>query len=76
MAFTLMVRSMRLSLEAIDRQLEAAALILGASRLCVFLTISLPLMTSGIMRFGIRSCVRRVWPDNDLCFNVPETRHS
>ena len=33
MAFPLMVRSMRLSLEAVDRRLEAAARTLGASRL-------------------------------------------
>ena len=49
MAFPLMVRSMRLSLEAVDRRLEAAAMTLGASRPRVFLTITLPLMAPGIL---------------------------
>tara|TARA_E500000331_G_scaffold347024_1_gene386668 strand:- start:191 stop:889 length:699 start_codon:yes stop_codon:yes gene_type:complete len=49
MAFPLMVRAMRLSLENVDHRLEAAARTLGASRLRVFATITLPLMAPGIM---------------------------
>jgi molybdate transport system permease protein len=49
MAFPLMVRAMRLSLEAVDRRLEAAARTLGAGRIRVFLTITLPLMAPGIL---------------------------
>jgi molybdate transport system permease protein len=49
MAFPLMVRAMRLSLENVDRKLEAAAQTLGAGRLRVFLTVTLPLMTPGIV---------------------------
>lgn len=49
MAFPLMVRAIRLSLEAVDRKLEAAARTLGARRLDVFLTVTLPLMTPGIL---------------------------
>jgi len=49
MAFPLMVRAMRLSLENVDHRLEAAARTLGASRLRVFVTITLPLMAPGIM---------------------------
>ncbi len=49
MAFPLMVRAIRLSLEAVDRRLEAAARTLGARRLDVFMTITLPLMTPGIL---------------------------
>lgn len=49
MAFPLMVRAMRLSLEAVDRRLEAAARTLGAGRFRVFATITLPLMAPGIL---------------------------
>jgi len=49
MGFPLMVRAMRLSLEAIDRRLEAAASTLGASPLLVFLTVTLPLALPGVI---------------------------
>lgn len=49
MAFPLMVRAMRLSLENVDLRLEAAARTLGASRTRVLLTITMPLMMPGIL---------------------------
>ncbi len=49
MAFPLMVRAMRLSLESVDQRLEAAARTLGAGPIGVFLTITLPLMAPGIV---------------------------
>ncbi|MFQ5775972.1 MAG: molybdate ABC transporter permease subunit [Kiloniellaceae bacterium] len=49
MAFPLMVRAMRLSLESVDRRLEAAARTLGASPARVFATVTLPLMAPGIV---------------------------
>jgi len=49
MAFPLMVRAVRLSLDAVDQKIEAAARTLGATPLRVFLTITLPLMTPGIL---------------------------
>ncbi|MGR9318994.1 molybdate ABC transporter permease subunit [Rhizobium leguminosarum] len=49
MAFPLMVRSIRLSIEAVDRKLEEAAGTLGAGPLWVFLTITLPLTLPGII---------------------------
>lgn len=49
MAFPLMVRSIRLSIEAVDRKLEEAAGTLGASPLWVFLTVTLPLTLPGII---------------------------
>jgi molybdate transport system permease protein len=49
MGFPLLVRSIRLSIEAIDLKLEEAAGTLGASRFMVFLTITLPLMLPGIL---------------------------
>jgi molybdate transport system permease protein len=49
MGFPLMVRAIRLSVEAIDRRLEAAAATLGASPLWVFATVTLPLMLPGII---------------------------
>jgi molybdate transport system permease protein len=49
MGFPLMVRPIRLALEAIDRRLEDAAATLGADRIRVFLTITLPLALPGII---------------------------
>ena len=49
MSFPLMVRAMRLSLEAVDRGLEDAARTLGAGALDRFATITLPLMLPGIL---------------------------
>ncbi len=49
MGFPLMVRAIRLSIEAVDRRLEAAAGTLGASPLWVFATITLPLSLPGII---------------------------
>jgi molybdate transport system permease protein len=49
MAFPLLVRAIRLSIEAIDRRLEDAAATLGANRLWLFITITLPLALPGII---------------------------
>ncbi|MGE5337441.1 MAG: molybdate ABC transporter permease subunit [Gemmatimonadota bacterium] len=49
MAFPLMVRAIRLSLEAVDRGLELAARTLGASRFDAFVSVTLPLMMPGIL---------------------------
>ena len=49
MAFPLMVRAIRLSVEAVDPKLEQAAATLGASRPVIFLTITLPLILPGII---------------------------
>ena len=48
MGFPLLVRAIRLSIEAVDRRLEDAAATLGASPLWVFATVTLPLSASGI----------------------------
>ncbi|AKH42623.1 molybdate transport system permease protein [Altererythrobacter atlanticus] len=48
MALPLMVRAMRLSIEAVDRRLVEAARTLGASPWHSFLTISLPLSFPGV----------------------------
>ncbi|WP_370050753.1 molybdate ABC transporter permease subunit [Sinorhizobium fredii] len=49
MGFPLMVRSIRLSIEAVDRKLEDAAATLGANPAWVFLTVTLPLILPGIV---------------------------
>ena len=53
MAFPLMVRAIRLSIEAVDQRLEAAGATLGAPPVWVFLTITLPLMAPGIVAGAI-----------------------
>lgn len=49
MAFPLMVRAMRLSIEAVDRGLEDAAGTLGANPFWVFATVTLPLALPGVI---------------------------
>lgn len=49
MAFPLMVRAIRLAIEAVDPGLEDAAATLGAGRLRVYLTVHLPLIAPGII---------------------------
>jgi molybdate transport system permease protein len=49
MGFPLMVRSIRLSIEAVDRKLEEAAGTLGAGPVWVFLTVTLPLILPGVL---------------------------
>lgn len=49
MSFPIMVRAMRISLEAVDRGLEDAARTLGAGPLDRFFSITLPLMMPGVL---------------------------
>lgn len=49
MSFPLLVRSVRLSIEAVDKGLEEASRTLGAGRLRVFFTITLPLAVPGVI---------------------------
>ena len=49
MAFPLMVRTIRLSIEHVDQRLEQAAASLGAPAYAIFFTITLPLAMSGLV---------------------------
>jgi molybdate transport system permease protein len=60
MAFPLLVRAIRLSLEAVDRRLESAALTLGASRARVFFTVTLPLTAPGLLAGAILGFARSI----------------
>ncbi len=53
MAFPLMVRAIRLAVEAVDPKLEQAAGTLGANRLWTFLVVTLPLILPGIIAGSI-----------------------
>jgi molybdate transport system permease protein len=53
MAFPLMVRAIRLAIEAVDPKLEEAAGTLGASRPWVFATVTLPLILPGVIAGAI-----------------------
>jgi molybdate transport system permease protein len=58
MGFPLMVRAIRLSIEAVDRRLEDAAATLGAGPVRVFLVVTLPLSLPGIIAGMILSFAR------------------
>ena len=58
MGFPLMVRSMRLSIDAVDRRLEDTAGTLGANAFWVFATITLPLILPGVLAGMILSFAR------------------
>lgn len=58
MALPLMVRAIRLSIEAVDRRLEQAALTLGASRWRAFATITVPLALPGVVAGAVLGFAR------------------
>ena len=58
MAFPLMVRAIRLSMEAVDRRLEAAAGTLGAGPVRVFCTVTLPLALPGLLTGAVLAFAR------------------
>ncbi len=49
MAFPLLVRAIRLSIEAVDRRLEDASATLGAGRVATFVAVTVPLILPGII---------------------------
>jgi molybdate transport system permease protein len=53
MAFPLMVRAIRLAIEAVDPKLEQAAATLGANRMWTFIFVTLPLILPGIIAGAI-----------------------
>jgi molybdate transport system permease protein len=58
MGFPLLVRALQLSIDSIDRGLEAAAGTLGANPVWVFVTVTLPLILPGIIAGTILSFAR------------------
>jgi len=58
MGFPLMVRAIRLSLEAVDRKLEAAARTLGAGPFDTFFSITLPLALPGLLAGSVLAFAR------------------
>jgi molybdate transport system permease protein len=60
MAFPLMVRAIRLSIEAVDPRLEQAAATLGAAPSWVFATVTLPLILPGMVAGAILGFAKAV----------------
>ena len=60
MAFPLMVRAIRLAIEAVDPKLEQAALTLGVHPSLVFATITLPLILPGILAGMVLSFAKAI----------------
>ena len=58
MAFPLMVRAIRLAIEAVDPKLEAAAATLGAPRWAVFGLVTLPLILPGVLAGAVLGFAR------------------
>lgn len=58
MSLPLMVRAMRLSIEAVDRRLVGAARTLGATRWRAFLSITLPLSLPGVFAGAVLGFAR------------------
>jgi molybdate transport system permease protein len=58
MGLPLAVRAMRQAIEAVDTGLESAAATLGASRLWVFASVTLPLVAPGIVNGALLSFAR------------------
>ncbi len=78
MGFPLMVRSIRLGLEAVDRGLETAARTLGAGPFDAFVTVTLPLMLPGILAglvLTFAACLGEFGATITFAANIPgETR--
>lgn len=78
MSFPLLVRAVRLSLEAVDRGLETAARTLGASAFDAFATVTLPLMMPGILAglvLSFAACLGEFGATITFAANIPgETR--
>ena len=78
MAFPLLVRAVRLSMEVVDQRLETAARTLGARPWRVFLTITLPLASPGILTgvlLAFIRCLGEFGASITFAANVPgETR--
>jgi molybdate transport system permease protein len=60
MALPLMVRAMRISIEAVDHRLESAARTLGASPWHTFRTITLPLAAPGVLAGAVLGFARSI----------------
>lgn len=60
MAFPLMVRAMRLSIDAIDRRLEEASRTLGSGPWVTFFRVTLPLSTPGIVAAAVLGFARSI----------------
>ena len=78
MAFPLLVRAVRLSMEAVDPRLEGVAQTLGASRWRAFITITLPLTLPGILAgamLAFARCLGEFGATITFAANIPgETR--
>ncbi|MCG6878921.1 MAG: molybdate ABC transporter permease subunit [Deltaproteobacteria bacterium] len=78
MAFPLLVRAVRLSMESVDQELEAAARTLGAGPLRVFFTVTLPLVAPGIISgliLAFARCLGEFGATITFVSNIPgETR--
>lgn len=59
-SFPLLVRAIRLSLDAVDTKLEQAARTLGAGRIKVFLTITMPLTLPGLLAGTVLAFARSI----------------